>query len=204
MPAAFAANANPYADVGTEEWFYPAVEYMSGKGHMTGYSDTEFSPNDTLSRAMFVAILYRISGEKVQTAGTKFTDVPQNIWYTEAVTWAVDNGIMSGTGDTTFSPDNPVTREQMATFIDRYVRSKGLDLGDEYTMDEPDDLFDGNLWGRDPILYACEHALLFITNGKAFPITNATRRDAVVAFHNLLRQNDLSGHKRGHRNSAYP
>ena len=181
--------ADGYKDVSDKDWFYPAVQYMADKGYMTGYSSTEFGPNDTLSRAMFVTILYRVSGEKVQTTTTKFVDVPTNTWYTEAVAWAVANGITSGTSNNTFSPTAPVTREQMATLMQRYATSKGIDLGNKYVTGLPNDLCSSNSWGREGMVYAYEYGLLFATNGKTNPTYNATRTDAVVAFYNFLHKN---------------
>ena len=180
-------NTNPYKDVSTGDWFYPAVEYMSGKKYMTGYSDTEFGPNDTLSRAMFVTVLYRVSGEKVNASATKFTDVPQNIWYTEAVAWAVENGIANGTGDTTFSPNSPVTRQEMATFMKRYIDSKGIALSKRPAADPPVDMSASSFWAKDAVEAAYQYGLLYATYSKLNPMEKATRTDAVVAFYNLLR-----------------
>ena len=186
-PADVPANTNPYKDVSTGDWFYPAVEYMSGKKYMTGYSDTEFGPDDTLSRAMFVTVLYRVSGEKVNASATKFTDVPQNIWYTEAVAWAVANGITSGTGDTTFSPNSPVTRQEMATFMKRYIDRKGIRLSERTTDGSPADLSAASGWAKDAVESAYKYGLLYATYNKLNPVEKATRTDAVVAFYNLLR-----------------
>ena len=185
-PADVPANTNPYKDVSTGDWFYPAVEYMSGKKYMTGYSDTEFGPNDALSRAMFVTILYRVSGEKVQAAKTKFTDVLQNVWYTEAVAWAVENGITTGTGDTTFNPNDPVTREQMATFLKRYLDRGGITLPERSVDGAPADLSESSLWAKDAVESAYKRGLLYATYNQLNPVDNATRTDAVVAFYNLL------------------
>ena len=183
-------NANGYTDVNNEDWYYPVVQYMAEKGYMTGYSATTFGPKDTLSRAMFVTILYRVSGEKVQTSTTKFVDVPTNTWYSEAIAWAVANGITSGTSDTTFSPNAPVTREQMATLMQRYANSKGIDLGNKYIVGQPNDLANSNTWGRDGILYGYEYGLLFATNGNVYPTNNATRADAAVAFYNFVNKDN--------------
>ena len=124
-PAALAAGALSYTDVDTRDLSYPAVTYLSANGYMTRYSAAQFAPNDTLSRAMFVTILCKVSGEPADAAGTQFADVPQDAWYAKTVTWAVENGITSGTGATTFSPDDPVTREQMAALLKKYADTKG-------------------------------------------------------------------------------
>ena len=186
VPNAFATSANPYTDVSIEDWFYPAVEYMSSKGYMTGYSTTQFAPNDTLSRAMFVTILYRVSGEKANATNTKFTDVAQGTWYTEAVTWAVANNITSGTTTTTFSPNDPVTREQMAVFIKRYMDARGLKAPNLMIVDNPLDIKATSEWAKNAVQVTYSFGVLMKTDGKINPTGNATRKDAVVAFYNFL------------------
>lgn len=195
------AFAKDFDDVSNSDWFYPAVDYMSDNGYMVGTSGKNFSPDSTLSRAMFVTVLYRVSGESVNNKTEKFTDVPKDTWYTDAVAWALENGITGGTSSTTFSPNNPVTREQMATFIKRYVDSKSISLKDESanitanTICPPDimqvapsaDLDNSSGWAKDAVRFACSHRFLLTDkSGNSNPRTNATRTDAVVAFYNLL------------------
>lgn len=183
------SSGNRYNDVSTGDWFYPAIEYMSGKGYMTGYSDTRFGPDDALSRAMFVTILYRVSGEKVDTAKTNFTDVPQNTWYSEAVAWAVENGITTGTSATAFSPNNPVKREEMAAFLKRYIDTKGINMPEKLVMaGSPGDQVTSSSWAKDAVQYAYQYGLLLSiqANHRLRPTDQATRIDAVIAFYNLL------------------
>lgn len=187
VPTAFATSANSYTDVSTNDLYYPAVMYMSEQKYMMGYSDTEFGPNDTLSRAMFVTILYRVSGEKVSATNTKFTDVAQGTWYTEAVAWAVANNITSGTSTTTFSPNDPVTREQMAVFIKRYVDTKNVNMPAKALFDgKPMDVSTAGNWAQDAVQFAYGFGILIRTNGNVNPKANATRADAVIAFYNFL------------------
>ena len=180
-------NANGYTDVNTNDWYYPAVKYMSTNGYMTGYSTTTFAPNDTLSRAMFVTILYRVSGEKVNANGNKFIDVPQNTWYTEAVTWAVANGITNGTSATTFSPNAFVTREQLATFMKRYIDSKNIKVSNNYVVTTtPQDMYKSSGWAKDAVQMMHKYGILLETNNNVYPTNNATRLETAVAFYNFL------------------
>lgn len=193
---AYAAD-NPYVDVSTNDWFYPAVEYMSTRKHMTGYDDTHFGPRDTLNRAMFVTVLYRTTGEHAAPTNT-FSDVPQNMWYSEAVAWAVANGITDGTGGGKFSPESPVTRQEMAVFLKRYVDKRNIDLSEHsVVVSTPTDLSACSDWAADAVSFACQFGFLyentFLTGTssvggehKVNPRSNATRTEAVVAFYNLL------------------
>lgn len=115
----------PFADVAETAWYADAVRYVYENGLMNGVSDDLFAPNDTMNRAMLVTILHRQAGEPVVNYALPFDDVTEGTWYTEAVRWAASEGIVTGTTETAFAPDSPVTREQFATILYRYAQSKG-------------------------------------------------------------------------------
>lgn len=109
-----------YNDVTAGDWFTPDVIYVTLTGLMNGTGDG-FSPNNNINRAQLVTVLYRMAGQPEVTGENPFTDVPDGQWYTDAVLWAAENNITDGTSETTFSPNNPLTREQMATFFYRFA-----------------------------------------------------------------------------------
>ena len=94
---------------------------------MTGTGADTFSPDDTITRAQFATMFYRLAGSPASGEGSQFADLTQD-WYKKPVAWAASNGILNGTGDTTFSPNDTVTREQIAAVFYRYAQSKGLDV----------------------------------------------------------------------------
>lgn len=123
--AAYGQTANrihtiSYNDVTAGDWFTPDVIYVTLTGLMNGTGDG-FSPNNNINRAQLVTVLYRMAGQPEVTGENPFTDVPDGQWYTDAVLWAAENNITDGTSETTFSPNNPLTREQMATFFYRFA-----------------------------------------------------------------------------------
>ena len=121
---AFAASGDhPFTDVPDGVWYSDAVQYVYEHGLMNGTSPTKFSPDTTTSRGMIVTILHRMEGTP-RTAGTSFTDVPANQYYTEAVAWASANRIVTGYGNGKFGPNDPITREQLAAILYRYVQYK--------------------------------------------------------------------------------
>lgn len=114
---------NPYRDVRSNAWYYGFVAYVSQNSLMTGTSPTTFSPNGSMSRAMVVMVLYKMNGApSVAGMHTPFRDVPADQWYTSAVTWAYNCGVVGGTSATTFSPGNDITREQMMTMFYAYAK----------------------------------------------------------------------------------
>lgn len=121
------APTSDYADdVPVGSWYYNAVEYMYKNGMMSGVSPTSFGPNANLSRAMLAQVLYNLEGKPAAT-GAPFQDVAPGQWYANAVAWAAENGIVSGYGNGRFGPNDPITREQLATILHRYASKKGYD-----------------------------------------------------------------------------
>ena len=115
-----------YTDVKAGDWFSNAVIYVTINGLMNG-SDGAFQPNDNLTRAMMVTVLYRMAGQPEVTGKNLFLDVDDDAWYADAVTWASEMGVTTGTSDITFSPNQSLTREQLATFFHRFADYESFD-----------------------------------------------------------------------------
>ena len=114
----------PFADV-NGHWALEYIRYVYENDLMSGTGDAAFTPDGTLTRAMLATILYGMEDGPAVTAANAFTDVPDGAWYTDAVLWANEKGIVSGYGGGKFGPQDPVTREQMAAMLYRYAQSKG-------------------------------------------------------------------------------
>lgn len=110
-----------FTDVTPSSWFYDAAKYCYSKGLITGTSSTTFSPNTKCTRAMIVTILYRMDGSHGSFGGNPFSDVPNGMWYTDAVVWAAENNIVSGDGKGHFTPNAYATREQLAQIMMNYA-----------------------------------------------------------------------------------
>lgn len=117
-----------FDDVNTDTWYYDAVQYVTQKGMMKGVSETTFAPNAEMSRAMIVAVLYRLEGNPIVADKSAYTDIENGQWYTDAVIWASKNQIVEGYGDRAFGVNDIVTREQLATVLYRYSKYKSLDM----------------------------------------------------------------------------
>ena len=107
-------------------WYHSAVDFTVANGLMKGVGDCLFDPNGSMTRAMIVTVLYRWAGSPAVAEPATFTDVPQGIWYSDAIAWAQDEGIVNGVSDTEFAPDRNVTREQIATILWRCSLSPEL------------------------------------------------------------------------------
>ena len=116
-----AAAEAGYTDVTEANWFYEAVTYVTEKGLVDGETETTFAPNASMTRADLVTALYRLAGSPEVTAENPFTDVAADAEYYNAVMWAYTNGVVGGISDTTYEPDSPLQRQQVATMLYRYM-----------------------------------------------------------------------------------
>ena len=124
----FAEAPLPFHDVTEGDWFYDAVRYAYETGLMDGVGDNLFAPNSETTRAQLVTILYRLAGEPEPGGDSGFADVAAGTWYTDAVAWAAENGIVNGVSDTEFAPGDDITREQLAAILYRYAACQGYDV----------------------------------------------------------------------------
>ena len=108
-----------FTDV-TKNWAYPGIQYCVTHGIMGGMGDGTFAPTGTTTRAQIVQILYNLEGTPAVSGTTPFADLTAN-WYKPAILWAYQNNVVAGTSSTTFAPDQPVTREQIAVILTQYM-----------------------------------------------------------------------------------
>jgi hypothetical protein len=119
---------NFYDDVTDSDWFKEAVDYVTEMGLMMGTGENKFAPYISTNRGMIVTILWRLEGQPSATDYADFTDVDEDQYYTDAVAWGAENGIIEGYGNGEFGPEDTITREQMAAILYRYSQFKGYDI----------------------------------------------------------------------------
>lgn len=110
-----------FDDVTPDDWFFDDVEWAADEGLVSGVTDTTFDPNSGCTRAHIVTMLWRAAGCPVVNYLMPFTDVAEDVWYTEAIRWAASERIVLGTSDTTFTPDRICNRAQVAAMLYRYA-----------------------------------------------------------------------------------
>ena len=164
-----------FSDVTTANWYADAVAYVVDNELMNGVSADTFEPNSTMSRAMMVTVLYRMAGSPAVSGENVFTDVPDGSWYADAVTWGVENGLVTGTTDTTYEPNAGITREQMATLLWRYAGSPDVSGSDG--LDQFTDAASISGYARTAMAWASQQGLVNGTNGTLSPRGSATRAE---------------------------
>lgn len=120
-----AENAPSFADVPAAAWYADAVQYVYENGLMTGVSESEFAPDGTATRGQIVTILWRLAGSPVVNYAMRYADADEGAWYGEAVRWAASTGVVTGYTESSFGPNDAITREQLAAILYRYIKTQG-------------------------------------------------------------------------------
>ena len=176
---------NPFRDVKKRDWFYFSVKFAYDFGLMKGTAEMEFAPDSYVTRAMFVMIIYRMEKEP-QAGDSAFMDVEVNGYYGKAVAWANANGIVSGVSKDRFAPNDPITREQMATILYRYANYKGYDTESNGNTAYTDSSFISG-YARNAVSWAAANLLMKgNADGSFSPNENTTRAQAAAVFARML------------------
>ena len=165
----------PFTDVNEGDWFHDAVQYVYDNGLMGGVGDNRFAPNSDTTRAQLVTILHRLAGEPEPGGDSGFSDVAAGTWYTDAVAWAAENGIVNGTTDTTFAPGEDITREQLVTILYRYAESKGYDVSASADLSGYPDAGQVQDYAQPAMAWAVAEGIVEGMDGPLNPTGDATR-----------------------------
>lgn len=172
----------PFTDVSKSDSYYDAVKYLYDNGIMNGVGYTSFGPNQTLTRAMVVTILYRLDGKEAVGFKGTFTDVPSGQWYSDAVEWAASHSVVNGVGNGKFDPQGEITREQLAAILQRYASYKALDTSASVSLNADAKV---SAWATKNVEWAA--ALDLLKGGKSVDATAAANRaEVAVAMYGFI------------------
>ena len=178
----------PFVDV-TNHWAYSDIKRVYNCGWMVGESATIFAPNQDLTRAMLAVILYAMAGEPEVTEANPFSDVPAGQWYTDAVIWAAENGIVVGCGDGTFRPEMAVTRAQAAVMICGFAAFAGDDVTARADLAAFGDAADVPSWALAEMQWTVAKQLISGRDGKLLaPNAAATRAEMASILSAYIRK----------------
>lgn len=193
---AFAAEEDEkvvkFADVKNSDWFANDVAYVYSHGLMLGVGyegdAVKFAPQDTTTRAMIAMIFWRMNDSPKPDELSTFVDVPEDAWYAEAIAWMEDVGLGNGIGDNKFGPEDPVTREQLATFLERFnfyfeyqPEFPDFELTEFVDADKIDD------WAEEAMYFAVGTKVICGDDKKALnPTGFATRAEIAAMLHRFV------------------
>ncbi|UJF34849.1 S-layer homology domain-containing protein [Paenibacillus hexagrammi] len=181
-------NSLAFQDVISSDWAAKDIGFVTARRLFEGTGDKQFNPEASMTRAMFTQVLANLEGiDRSESRTPEFSDVPDGQWYTGAVDWASKKGIINGTRTNTFSPEDSVTREQMAIMLYNYASSKGYKLsiisGTEFA-----DKDSVSPWAREAVHAIAAAGILTGKPGGYFdPQTNATRAEVAAVFARFIR-----------------
>ena len=176
------AAPSSFTDVPAGAWFAEPVAWAVEQGITTGTSAETFSPDQACTRAQVVTFLWRAMGQPQAFGAAEFTDVEKGSWYEDAVAWAVEQGITTGTSMTTFSPNDPCTRGQVVTFLWRAVGQPRAMVGADLFTDVPTDAY-----FFQPVLWALDNGVTSGTgSGQFSPGASCTRAQVVTFLYRAL------------------
>lgn len=169
--------ALPFTDVADTAWYADAVQYVYENGLMTGVSESEFAPDGTATRGQIVTILWRLAGSPVVNYAMRYADMDEGAWYGEAVRWAASTGVVTGYSESSFGPNDAITREQLAAILYRYVKTQGQGFtGMWYFPLRYDDAASISSWADEAMHWCVMKGLLNGTSETALsPRATATR-----------------------------
>ena len=176
-----------FKDVKESDWFYEAVSYAVENGLMSGMSEDIFAPNTPLTREMLAVVLYNVEGQPESTEANTFTDVKADMWYTDAILWANENGIVAGYDNGAYGVGDLITREQFATILYRYAQFKGYDTTQGgMAVREFSDYENISDYARPAMAWAVNAGIMGgMDDGTLMPQGKATRAEAATMLMNF-------------------
>lgn len=176
-----------FKDVKESDWFYEAVSYAVENGLMSGMSEDIFAPNTPLTREMLAVVLYNVEGQPEGTEANTFTDVKGDMWYTDAILWANENGIVAGYDNGAYGVGDLITREQFATILYRYAQFKGYDTTQGgMAVREFSDYENISDYARPAMAWAVNAGIMGgMDDGTLMPQGKATRAEAATMLMNF-------------------
>lgn len=179
------AKEIPFTDVQTEDWYYDAVKFTYQNNLLTGSTEVLFAPTANMTRAMMVTLLHRLAGTP-EASDAGFEDVAQGSWYSNAINWAYENGIVNGTSATTFAPGANISRQDMAVMLARYCERFEVVLPTT-TSATPTDLSSVADYAKNSSTFMYQTSILSgDTNGNFKPTNTATRAEVATMIRNFV------------------
>ena len=174
-----------FADAAQAAWAGDAIAFVSSHELFQGTGEGSFSPNQPMNRAMLVTVLHRLESKPQAGVAVVFADVAPGAYYTEAVAWASESGIVTGTG-AGFDPDAPISREQLATILYRYMAKQGVQA-EQGSLNAFADGGAVSPWAQEAMGYAVGAGLMTGKEGGVLdPQGTATRAEVAVVLQRLV------------------
>ncbi len=192
IPVSVSYPLGIYEDVSEEDWYYESVKLVGEMEILNGVTNTEFAPHENMTRAMFVTVLHRLEGTPSSDIELTFEDVEANMWYTDAVKWANENGLVMGYDEKTFGINDLINREQMTTLLLRYATFKGENTEIEHDLSIFTDMETISEYALQSVEWAVGRGLMNgMTEDTFEPQGTATRAQTAVILDRYMSLEDV-------------
>ena len=181
-----------FDDLDISLWYHFDTDYVLENGIFKGTYEKLFSPDDDMTRAMMVTVLYRMEKEPAVNRSVPFADVEMDEYYANAVTWAEQNGITEGYSETEFAPYDSITREQIAAIMFRYAKFKGYDIsvGENTNILSYEDYDQISEYAIPAMQYAVGSGMIVgRTEATLNPLESASRVEIAAMLHRFTESN---------------
>lgn len=180
---------NPFTDMKDSDWFVPAVKYVYKNGYFAGTSKDKFEPSTHMNRSMLVQTLYNLENKPRVSWSEKFKDVESGKWYSDAIIWAEEEGIVSGYDNGKFGTNDKITREQISVMLYKYAQMKGEDVTSNLDLGSFEDSDKISNWAIDSMIWAnSEKIINGRTSTSLAPKGNASRGEVATMIMNLMKR----------------
>ncbi|MBR3416435.1 MAG: S-layer homology domain-containing protein [Clostridia bacterium] len=174
--------ASVFSDVENGRWSESSISYAVNAGYMNGVGDGKFDPEGSLTRAMVATVLWRREESPAPSAPSGFEDVKGGEWYTDAVAWAKETGVVKGLTETTFGPDEFITREQLATMLFRFSSGAPVSVPERADLEPFSDDEKVSDWANEPLEWAVEAGIINGTDGNRLAPDGFATREQFAAI----------------------
>lgn len=170
------------SDIFPGQWYYNAVEYGLAQGYFSGMEDGRFYPDESLNRAQLAQVLWTVGG-CLESDSTRFSDADVSDWFYQAVSWCQQEELIAGYEDGSFAPDEPLSREQLASILYRYARRFGSSLRITADLTGYDDCEEISSWAYDSMRWAMSNRLFLVEDNALRPAAPVSRGELAAALY---------------------
>ena len=177
---------NIFDDVSEADWYFDAVAYANFNSLFVGDGKGHFLPKDNMTRAMFTTVVWNLEGKPGYKNTKSFADVSDGAWYHDAIVWAAENAVVSGTGNGRFEPDRAITHQEMAVLLVNYANYKGCDVPANRVLSRFMNSEPVAVWAEPSVRELTEAGVINDGDDLYHPSEGATRAEAASLFKNFL------------------
>lgn len=182
----YSDNKTVFSDLAKDSWYFDSADFVVSRGLFNGVSQDRFAPQQQMTRAMLVTVLFRLAGEPALNGEHKFADVKSGFWYSGAVDWAAFTQLVKGYDEYLFGTNDSISREALATILYRFAKAEGYAVTDKGDIDKFSDCSSVSAWAVDALRWAVGAGIISGDGGSLKPQDQASRAEVAAMLHRFV------------------